>query len=312
MLPNKRLMTRMHIHTSIRSSGARLLCMATLLAGCASSAARSTTDGTPHVVAGALPTGFPLACAPNEVQVMLLGTYHFEGSARDAVSGTPQDVRTPVRQAELEDLVARLARWSPEQLVVEWPFNFADSTTARYARYIKNGGVTTSQNEVVQIAFRLARRLGHPTVYPIDHQMPIGNDSLGALLARHPVFQRHADSVLATLRADAEAHERTSAALSIVERLRRANEDAALHTGNSGSMFGSWLATGEGTNRGGPQLLARWYERNFYMAHNLTRVLHPGTRRMIVLVGSGHVPPLRNILDESPQFCPVSPLSFLR
>jgi hypothetical protein len=77
-------------------------------------------------------------------------------------------------------------------------------------------------------------------------------------------------------------------------------------------MFGSWLATGEGSNRGGPQLLARWYERNFYMAHNLTRVLRPGTRRMIVLVGSGHVPPLRNILDESPEFCPVSPLPFLR
>jgi hypothetical protein len=243
---------------------------------------------------------------------MLLGTYHFEGSARDAVSGARQDVRTPVRQAELEDVVARLVRWSPEQVAVEWPFDFADSATARYARYLKSGGATTSQNEVVQIGFRLARQLGHATVYPIDHQMPLGNDSLGGLLARQPVFQRHADSVLASLRAVAEADERTSAALPIVERLRRANEDAALHAGNSGSMFGSWLAAGEGQNRGGPQLLARWYERNFYMAHNLTRVLRPETRRLIVLVGSGHVPPLRNILDESPQFCPVSPLPFLR
>jgi hypothetical protein len=243
---------------------------------------------------------------------MLLGTYHFQGSTRDAVSGAPQDVRTPARQSELEDLVARLARWSPEQVVVEWPFHFADSTTARYKQYIERNGATTSQDEVAQIGFRLARRLGHPTVYPIDHQMPLGNDSLSALLARQPVFRRHADSVLASLRSDAKADEQANAALPIVERLRRANEDAALHAGNSGSMFGSWLATGEGTNRGGPQLLARWYERNFYMAHNLTRVLHPGTRRMLVLVGSGHVPPLRNILDESPQFCPVSPLASLR
>jgi len=301
----------MHTIMLVRSSVIRSLCIATLLAGCGP-AARSSTDGTPSPPGDSLPPGFPLACGPNEVLVMLLGTYHFEGSTRDAVSGAPQDVRTPVRQGELEDLVTRLARWSPDQVAVEWPFDFADSTTARYKRYIETGGASTSQNEVVQIGFRLARRLGHPDVYPIDHQMSLGNDSLEALLARRPVFQRRADSVLTALRADAKADEQTNAGLPIVERLRRANEAAALHAGNSGSMFGSWLVAGEGTNRGGPQLLARWYERNFYMAHNLTRVLRPETRRVLVLVGSGHVPPLRNILDESPQFCPVSPLPFLR
>ncbi len=283
----------------------------TLLTGCAPPASLSTTPGRVPLPASDLPTGFPRVCAPGEVQVMLLGTYHFQGSPSDAVSGAPQDVRTPVRQAELDDLVGRLARWSPEQVMVEWPYDFADSTTARYRRYVETSGTTTSQNEVVQVGFRLARRLGHATVYPIDHQLPLGNDSLAVLLARKPAFQRRADSVLAALRVTAADDERASAALPIVERLRRANEEPALHAGNSGAMFGSFLVTGEGTNRGGPQLLARWYERNFYMAHNLTRVLRPGTRRVIALVGSGHVPPLRNILDESPEFCPVSPLPFL-
>jgi hypothetical protein len=32
---------------------------------------------------------------------------------------------------------------------------------------------------------------------------------------------------------------------------------------------------------------------------------------VLVIVGSGHVPPMRNILDESPDFCPVSPLQRL-
>src|SRR5688572_11793477 len=95
----------------VHSSVIHLLCLATLLAGCVSGAPRSTTESTAAVAHGPLPTGFPLACKPNEVQVMLLGTYHFEGSASDAVSGAPQDVRTPGRQAELEDLVERLTRW---------------------------------------------------------------------------------------------------------------------------------------------------------------------------------------------------------
>jgi pheromone shutdown protein TraB len=48
------------------------------------------------------------------------------------------------------------------------------------------------------------------------------------------------------------------------------------------------------------------------MAHNLTRMLRPGVWRIVLVVGSGHVMPLRNLLDEAPQFCPVSPLEILR
>jgi hypothetical protein len=98
----------------------------------------------------------------------------------------------------------------------------------------------------------------------------------------------------------------------IVEHLRRLNTDEALHGGNSLGMFGGYLAVGEGANYGGPQFLAKWYERNFNMAHNLTRLLQRDVKRILVVVGAGHVPPLRNILDEAPQFCPVSPLPWLR
>jgi hypothetical protein len=259
-----------------------------------------------------IPNGFPLTCPSDAVQVMLLGTFHFQGSATDAVSGTPADVTTPRRQAELDELVTRLAHWEPQQVAVEWPYSFADSTTARYQRYLAGGGASASQNEVVQVGFRLARLLGHPTVHPIDHQMPIGNDSLGALLERRPDLRRHSERMIQELRSATAARERAEVDLSMVERLLRVNEEEALRAGNSRAMFGSWIAAGEGENRGGPQLLARWYERNFYMAHNLTRVVRPETRRVLLLVGSGHVPALRNILDEAPGFCPVSPLATLR
>jgi hypothetical protein len=81
----------------------------------------------------------------------------------------------------------------------------------------------------------------------------------------------------------------------VVEHLRAFNGDDALHRGNARRMFGTYLPGGEGANYGGPLLLARWYERNIRMAHHLVRALRPGTRRVLVLVGAGHVPPLRNI-----------------
>jgi hypothetical protein len=256
------------------------------------------------------PTGFPARCAPNEVQVMLLGTYHFGGSSTDAVSTPTDDILSPARQAQLEELSVRLASWAPEQIAVEWPLSYADSATAWYGRYAASG-TSRSTGEVVQVAFRLARRLGHRTVHPIDQQVPLGNDSIAALLARRPELRRRGDSLMAVLREGADSITAWQRRTSIIDHLRRANSEEALHGGNSMGMFGSFLAAGEGGNVGGPQLLARWYERNILMAHNLTRVLRPDTRRVLVLVGSGHVPALRNVLDESPDFCPVSPLPLL-
>lgn len=257
------------------------------------------------------PTGFPAECRPGEVRVMLLGVYHFASPGADAVKQDIDDVLVPKRQREIEDLVNRLARWAPDQIAVEWPFSFADSTQARYQRY-RAGTLAPSRNEVVQIGFRLAARLGHPAVHPIDYQMPIGNDSIGALRARRPELERTGDSLMAVLQATADPHAAWMRRTTITEHLRAANTDEALHRGNSLGMFGSFLQAGEGENYAGPQLLAKWYERNMRMAHHLTRILHPETDRVLVIVGSGHVPPLRNILDEAPQFCPVSPLPYLR
>lgn len=286
------------------------IALAFALAGCAVQPKPATSVAPPSTAADR-PTGFPASCAPGEVQVMLLGTFHFQGSSTDAVSGFPMDMRTPARQAELDELAIRLARWAPEQIAVEWPARESARLDSSYARYLANSGRTTSSNEIAQVAFRLARRLGHSTVYAIDQPTTLGGDSLAPLMARRPDLKRRSDSVFARLSADAAAVERAEATSPLAERLWRANTDSSLHAGNSGSMF-SYLAVGEGDNRAGPQLLARWYERNFFMAHNLGRVLRPGTQRVLVLVGAGHVPPLRNILDESPEYCPVSPLPYLR
>src|SRR5688500_7884213 len=271
-----------------------------------------TCTGTLQAQAPDRPTGFPAACAPAEVQVMLLGTYHFANPGRDVIKQDIDDVLQPKRQAELEDLVARLASWQPDRIAVEQPISRTDTVRARYARYLART-LAPSRNEVVQIGFRLASRLGHDGVYPIDDDSFLDlNDSLKAVDQRRPEFKRARDSLTAALQKEAEATSAWMRTTTLREHLLRLNGDEALHGGNSRGMFGGYLQAGEGQNYGGPQFLAQWYARNFNMAHNLTRILRPGVKRILVIVGGGHVAPLRNLLDEAPQFCPVSPLSILR
>ncbi|MCU0646611.1 MAG: hypothetical protein MUF00_01335 [Gemmatimonadaceae bacterium] len=84
------------------------------------------------------PTGFPAVCGSQEVQVLLLGTYHFANPGRDVVALAVDDVLQPSRQAQLDELTARLAAWAPDRIAVEWPISFTDSARARYARYRTN------------------------------------------------------------------------------------------------------------------------------------------------------------------------------
>ena len=258
------------------------------------------------------PTGFPAECAPAEVQVMLLGTYHFAKPGRDVIKQDIDDLLQPKRQAELEDLAKRLASWKPDRLAIEWPFSRTDTTRARYEKY-RSGTLPPNRNEVVQIGFRLASLLGHDAVYPIDDDSYLDlNDSLKAVYARRPEFTRTRDSLNNALQKEAGSLNAWMRTTTIREHLLRLNSDRALHGGNSLGMFGGYLQAGEGQNYGGPQFLAQWYARNLNMAHNLTRMLRPEVKRILVIVGNGHVPPLRNLLDEAPQFCPVSPLPYLR
>ena len=258
------------------------------------------------------PTGFPARCAPSEVHVMLLGTYHFANPGRDVIKQEIDDVLAPARQAQLEALANRLATWRPDMIAVEWPLSFQDSTNARYARY-RAGTLAPSRNEVVQIGFRVAARLGHTSVYGIDDDSNLDlNDSLRAIEARRSDFRRVRDSINRVLQAAADSTNAWRKTTTIIQHLQALNTDEALHGGNSLGMFGGWLAEGEANNYGGPNFLIDWYRRNMNMVHHLTRIRRPETRRILVVVGNGHVPPLRNLLDEAPQFCPVSPLSYLR
>ena len=282
------------------------------MVSCRSIALLMTSAATLQAQTADRPTGFPATCAPAEVQVMLLGTYHFANPGKDVIKQDIDDVLQTRRQTELEELVSRLASWQPDRIAVEQSISLTDTVRARYARY-RAKTLAPSRNEVVQIAFRLASRLGHDAVYPIDDDSYLDlNDSLKAVDQRRPEFKRTRDSISAILQSEAVTRNAWMRTTTLREHLLRLNSDEELHRSNSLGMFGGYLQAGEGQNYGGPQFLTQWYARNFNMAHNLTRMLRPDVKRILVVVGAGHVPPLRNLLDEAPQFCPVSPLSFLR
>lgn len=265
---------------------------------------------------------------PHQVEVVLLGTTHLDNPGLDEVNPTVDDVLEADRQADLVELVDHLERAEPDRVAVERPWDRHEELDTQYQAYrtgeqafdteahfesvhpMREDPTAECRSEVVQIGFRLADRLGHETVYPVDDPMDLSNEDAEALLERGFTPEETVDVDLPDPEEAETADEQLFADSTIREYLLATNHEDQQRF-NHTAMFGKAIPAGEGENFGGPDQLAIWYRRNLHIVHNCWRVLEPHDKRLFLLVGNGHVRILRHLFAETPQFCPVSPLPLL-
>jgi hypothetical protein len=75
-------------------------------------------------------------------------------------------------------------------------------------------------------------------------------------------------------------------------------------------MYLRLARVGAGDGYAGADLLSRWYERNIRIFANLQRVVEPGDR-VVVLIGSGHAPILRELVTYDPTMRRVEAVEYL-
>src|SRR5947207_14126333 len=107
--------------------------------------------------------------APTRIQVMVLGTYHFDNPGQDLHNMKVDSVLTPAKQAELADVASRLAKFNPTKIAVEALSDRSNFVTRKFEEFTPET-LNRDSDERTQIAFRLARQLGHKSVYGIDEQ----------------------------------------------------------------------------------------------------------------------------------------------
>lgn len=100
----------------------------------------------------------------DRTQVLVLGVYHMANRGHDIYNMRADDVLSPKRQLEIDQLIEVLKKFNPTKIAIEAdllsPTN--PTTTERprqYAEYLA-GKHELSRDEVEQIGFRLAKELG--------------------------------------------------------------------------------------------------------------------------------------------------------
>jgi hypothetical protein len=232
---------------------------------------------------------------------MILGTFHFDQHV-DAL-----DVLDPLRQGELAEILERLRGFGSQRVAVEYPHVRAGRLDSLYRHYLALPPDSVgSRNEIQQIGFRLARQLGHDRVYAVDVPMNLWDDSIAVFDERWPDARSRLrgrwDVTYGDLDLEALARQ------PLTEILTTLNRD--LPPGNS-EMYRRFLPLVEEEVYAGALKLRPWYDRNLRIVQNLFRTLDPEDYGLLLVIGSGHVRILKQILEITPQLCPVDPIPYL-
>lgn len=252
----------------------------------------------------------PAPCEPGQLQVMLLGTYHMANPGLDTVKGEPDDVMSDRRQAEILDLVQRLAQFAPDKLLFEAAYG-SPRLQERYADYLKDEHELT-RNEIDQVGYRLARRLGHDQVYPVDYPMFQDGTALEFYEAHHPDSKKDGDAVRAGWEAPSAADGERLASSTIARYLAHLNsEDWWAFDLDSRYALQTSMRYAEYDQYAGADLLTSWYKRNLRILTNVHRTVEDDDQRVLLLMGAGHNRILWDLIDTSPLLCRIDPRPLL-
>jgi Family of unknown function (DUF5694) len=237
----------------------------------------------------------------NKVKVMILGTYHMANPGADAANIEADDVMKPKRQAELQDLAEKLAKFKPTKIAIESTYG-AMSRVFMY-RAVHQGLSLDSlgPNETFQIAFRLADMLGLETVYPIDHRMDINPPSIGALFSERPDRLEYFENTIGAVQ-DSLNYWTENVLLkgTISNFLAFMNSDRLIEL-NYALYLDLVKELWSESYLSGTEMLSLWYQRNLRIFQNLIKVtdFDNPEERILIVIGQGHAKPLRDFVQDA-------------
>ena len=238
--------------------------------------------------------------------IALLGTYHFSNPNQDQFNVNSDNVLSEKRQKEIEAMVNQLAKYKPTHIAVE--FNANDTAMDnRYQRYLK-GQHQLSDSELEQIGFRLAKKLGHAHLYPVDAPAiqldfepgTLAND-YGWLLGELNVMGSSVINQINTLL-------KTQTIGQVLASMNTAEFDKL----NVQLYYKYLLPIGKGDNQPGLEAVTRWYKRNLSIFHHIMKLTEgKKDQRVLVIFGQGHTAMLKQFLDYSSLYNVTSILPYL-
>jgi len=272
-------------------------------------------------------------------QILLLGTFHFQDRGLDAY--TPQvdvAILSPQRQLEVTDVVERLARFQPTKIAIERRPDRQAEIDHEYRAYL-GGAFPLPGDEVYQLGFQLAKRLGHASIHCVDawgryYQPPLDLEEYAAnrttrelqqLLAEQFEFdpfgdlmtyaQEHGQAALlaqwqSAIQKAGERGDQAKTQGTLRETLLLGNREETIWRSHQPYLVGPFKI-GVGNEYPGVDYVTAWYSRNLRIFANLQRLIEAADERLLLIIGAGHLPILRQCVLAFPEYALVDVEDYL-
>jgi Family of unknown function (DUF5694) len=250
-------------------------------------AAPSSAESAPKVIDAS-------ATSP-QAEVLLLGSYHMDNPGLDLHDMKADDVLSPKRQTEIEELVTVLERFRPTKIAIEWDAGSQPQLDRAFGAYL-NGEQELTRDERQQVGFRVAKNLRLKKLYAIDTMwdFPYGSLVNWAKANGHSTELATIDRMGAEQSKADEEYLRGHTVLDMYRRLNSPEWIAA-----AAAIYARLGHFGDDNDPAGARLLTRWYERNTFILTSLLSVIEPGDR-VLVIYGAGHQTHLRRFIADDP------------
>lgn len=229
----------------------------------------------------------------------MLGTFHFDNPGLDMAKFENANILSPKRQTEVQAIVRQLIAYHPDRIFIEDVPERQSRWDSLFQKY-QQGTLPAKANEIFQLAFPIAKALGHSHVYCADYRE-----------AKFP-----ADSLMKVLASNGQTVLLTQIQNKIQQIEQRFNENLKKYTvaemlklentpqeqKDNVAFYLSTLPAGNLRNHVGAYLTSEWWRRNMVIYGNILKQLKGDEKRILVLFGSSHTALLKNLMDYNTAF----------
>lgn len=190
----------------------------------------------------------------------------------------------------------------------------------KFDEYLARTESSTGPNEVFQLGFRLARRLGHKNVHAVDvrersefklafttEQLIERAKSLGQtdLIERGTRWAKWYEDLY-------RWEDELKTKQTLLQHLRMMNSPEHIRHSMSRYLVAEFEVGGGAADYTGADMRTAWYNRNLRIFSNLLRLRTSNSDRVLLVIGHGHVPLLLFMAQNAPEFELVPALTVLR
>lgn len=228
-------------------------------------------------------------------QILLFGSFHFENPGLDVAKVNTFNVMSDKSQKELENITDKIKKFGPDKIFIEWNYQKQDKLDKFYNKNT-DSLLRKDSDEIVQIALRSAKKLGHKKLYAIDYNdTDFPYDSLvnGMKAANQFDLVKKNEETMKHYETDFNAKITKYSLTQLLLDVNKQGITWYLQTAIKGGKTDNFV---------GAYLVSEWYRRNLYMYALIQKLTENKDDKIMVLLGAGHTAMIREFVEHNPEY----------